>query len=155
MSLPETVRVKLSSEAAEYVALTPVVARDLPFIDLLELVVGAAGMDEVRVREFLKRGALVSGATRYRWAGWECGAAELAEALGRMPRPEPLREFAEAKCVRVVLTGRGSRLELRRETALQRRLFRRRNFWQSLMEAAGAPAYVTYHYRDRADHYHA
>ncbi|MBI5281771.1 MAG: hypothetical protein HY858_08835 [Candidatus Solibacter usitatus] len=155
MPLPDTIRVKLSSEAAEYAALTPVVTRDLPFAELLDQVVSAAGMDESRVREILKRGSLVSGATRFRWTGWESGAAEIGEALGRMPQPEPLREFVAAKCVRVMLTGRGSRLELGREAAAQRRIFRRRSFWQSLMEAAGAPAYVTYHYRDRADHYRA
>lgn len=155
MPLPETVRVKLSSEAAEYVALTPVVARDLPFTELLEHAICVAGMDESRVREILKRGSLVSGATRFRWTGWECGEAELAEALRRMPQPDPLREFVAAKCVRVMLTGRGSPLELRREAASQRRIFRRRSFWQSLMEEAGVPAYMTYHYRDRADHYRA
>ena len=36
MSLPDTVRVKLSSEAAEYVSITPVVVREMPVRELIE-----------------------------------------------------------------------------------------------------------------------
>jgi hypothetical protein len=153
MPLPEMLRVKLSSEAAEYVALTPVVVRELRLGELLEHIVSAAGLDAGRVRDILRRGTLVSGGTRFRWEGWEGDAGEIAAALARLPQPEPSRPFNAAKCVRAVLSGAPLRLEIRREAAEARRLFRRRNFWQSLMEAAGEPAYATYSYKDRADHY--
>src|SRR5579863_235688 len=71
MSLPETVRVKLSSEAAGYVSVTPVVVREMPTRDLVELMLGITGKDEARVRDLLLRGTLVSGASRFRWTGWE------------------------------------------------------------------------------------
>ena len=62
MSLPETVRVKLSSEAADYVSLTPVVVQELPLRELVEHMLGITGKDEARVRDLLLRGTLVSGA---------------------------------------------------------------------------------------------
>ena len=70
MSLPATVRVKLSSEAAGSISITRVVVQDLPVRDLVEHMLGITGKDEARVRELLLRGALVSGASRFRWSGW-------------------------------------------------------------------------------------
>lgn len=155
MPLPLDVRVKLSSEAAESVALTPVVVREMPFGELLEQIAGATGAEPARVREILKRGSLVSGATRFRWQGWECGEEELEQAIGALPQPEPWRPFAAERCERVILIAGAARIEISRAAAEQRRLFRRRSFWQCLMAEAAAPAYVTYHYKDRADHYRA
>src|SRR5438874_1143259 len=71
MALPDKVRVKLSSEAAEGISITPVVAREMPLRELVEYMLGVTGKDEGRVRELLLRGTLVSGASRFRWAGWE------------------------------------------------------------------------------------
>jgi len=153
MPLPERVQVKLSSEAAEYVALTPVVVRELPLIELLEHAVSAAGPDAARVRDILKRGSLVSGASRFRWAGWECDAAELEAALRALPGPEPSRVFVGEQCVKVVLSGPGTRIEIAREAAAQKRLFSRSSFWQHLLHGAAAPAYGGYLYKDRADRY--
>ena len=70
MALPQTVRVKLSSEAAGAITLTPVVAQELAVRDLIEHVLGLAGKDEARIREILLRGTLVSGASRFRWEGF-------------------------------------------------------------------------------------
>ena len=56
MALPPTVRVKLSSEAAESIALTPVVVQELPMRELVEHMLGVAGKDEARIREMLLRG---------------------------------------------------------------------------------------------------
>ena len=36
MPLPDTIRVKLSSEAAEYVSITPVVVQEMPVRDLVD-----------------------------------------------------------------------------------------------------------------------
>lgn len=153
MPLPGAVRVKLSSEAAEFVALTAVVVREMPFSELLEHVVSATGPEATRARGILKRGSLVSGATRFRWQGLECEVAELDAAIAALPQPEPGRPFAEERCQRVILIASTIRIEIGREAAEQRRLFKRSSFWQSLMEEAASPAYVAYLYKDHADHY--
>lgn len=144
---------KLSSEAAEFVALTAVVVREMPFSELLEHVVSATGPEATRARGILKRGSLVSGATRFRWQGLECEVAELDAAIAALPQPEPGRPFAEERCQRVILIASTIRIEIGREAAEQRRLFKRSSFWQSLMEEAASPAYVAYLYKDHADHY--
>ena len=56
MSLPGTVRVKLSSEEAGAVSVTPVVVREMPLGDLVELMLDLAGKDAARIRELLLRG---------------------------------------------------------------------------------------------------
>ena len=71
MPLPTSVRVKLSSEVAESISITPVVVRDIPIRELIEHMIGITGKDEARLHDLLLRGTLVSGASRFRWAGWE------------------------------------------------------------------------------------
>ena len=56
MGLPQTIRVKLSSEAAEAISVTPVVVQEFALRDLIELMLGMAGKDEARIRELLLRG---------------------------------------------------------------------------------------------------
>lgn len=153
MPLPEQVRVKLSSEAAEFVALTPVVARDMPLSELVEHILSATGPDAARVCGLLKRGSLVSGATRFRWAGWECDEGEMSEMIVAMPGPEPQRPIRLEDCVRVVLSGQAGRIEIAREHAQETRLLKRRSFWQSLVEAVSSPVYAGYLYKERCDHY--
>ena len=53
----------------------------------------------------------------------------------------------------MILIASATRIEIGREAAEQRRLFKQRCFWQHLMEEAVSPEYVAYLYRDRADHY--
>jgi hypothetical protein len=94
MSLPATVRVKLSSEAAEGISITRVVVQDLPLRDLVEHMLGITGKNEARVRELLLRGTLVSGASRFRWTGWEADLDGLRELLATFPGDDPARPFA-------------------------------------------------------------
>src|ERR1700692_2849846 len=61
MPLPTTVRVKLSSEVAESISITPVVLRDIPIRELIEHMIGITGKDESRLHDLLLRGTLVSG----------------------------------------------------------------------------------------------
>src|SRR5215831_7373513 len=103
MELPQTIRVKLSSEAAESIALTPVVVQEMAVRDLIAHVLGVTGKDEARIRDLLLRGTLVSGASRFRWAGWEAEPAGLQELLATFPNPEPSRPFTADACVRVIL----------------------------------------------------
>lgn len=152
MPLPLQVRVKMSSEAAEYLTMTPVVQREIPFGELLEHIAAATGVDAARVADILKRGSIVSGATRYRWSAIETAVEELEGALLSLPGPEPERPFHANNCVLVMLHGPSARIEVSREAAERRRLFRRSSFWKALL-AEGTPAYETYALRERADVY--
>jgi hypothetical protein len=153
--LPQKIRVKLSSEAAGAISLTPVVSRELAIAELLEEVLAVTGKDEPRIREILRRGTLLSGASRFRWQGWEPDAESLLLALAGFPDPDPARPFSPAQCVRAVLRGGRQAVELPREAASRHGLLRRTAFWDVLMRllAAGPPHYSGYSYRDRADRY--
>ena len=159
MPLPDTVRVKLSSEAAEYISLTPVVVREMPVRELVEHMLGITGKDEARVRDLLLRGTLVSGASRFRWTGMETDPESVHALLGTFPDPQPARPFAGSRCVRVVLRTPRQPIGIPREIGasqgILRRLLGRPSFWDLLMDIAveGNPLYREYSYRDRADIY--
>ena len=155
MSLPATVRVKLSSEAAESIALTPVVVQELPVRDLIEHMLGITGKDEPRICELLRRGTLVSGASRFRWAGWEAEVDGVRQVLATFPDPDPSRSFEAGRCLRAILRGGRQPLEIPREVGERTGWFQRSSFWYLLMEVAGAAAatYGGYSYKDRADRY--
>jgi hypothetical protein len=153
--LPETIRVKISSEAAEFISITPVVVRDMLTRELIEAMLGVAGKNPARVGEFLRKGSLVAGASRYRWDGWDADPAAIELVLATFPDPDPGRRFTPALCLRAVLRGLKTRIDIPREVGSERRLFRKRSFWDELMELAEAsmPRYAGYSYRERADHY--
>jgi len=155
MSLPATVRVKLSSEAAEGISITRVVVQDLPLRDLVEHMLGITGKNEARVRELLLRGTLVSGASRFRWTGWEAEPDGLRELLATFPGDDPARPFASERCVRAVLRGGRQAIEIPREAGARKPLLRKASFWDLLMDlaAAGEIRYLHYSYKDRADCY--
>ena len=154
MALPRTVRVKLSSEAAGSISITPVVAQELPVSELVEHALGIVGKDDRRIREILLRGSLVTGATRFRWSGWDADPDAIHELLAAFPDPDPARPFSAERCVRAVLRGEVRSIEIPREAAEGGRLFRRATFWDALMElAASGAAYAGYSYRERADRY--
>ena len=155
MSLPATVRVKLSSEAAEGISITSVVSQDLPLRDLVEYMLGITGKNEGRVRELLLRGTLVSGASRFRWAGWDADLDSLRELLSTFPSDDPARVFAAARCIRAGLRGGRQPIHIPREAAARKPLLRRESFWDMLMDlaAAGEIQYLHYSYKDRADCY--
>ena len=155
MALPQTVRVKLSSEVAGAISITPVVLQELPVRELVEHLLGVAGKDESRIREILRRGTLIVGASRFRWAGWEADVASLRELLATFPDADPARPFTAANCIRATLRGGRHAIEIPREAAARKSLFQRKTFWDLLMEVVGAsgPAYSGYSYRDRADRY--
>jgi len=155
MALPQTIRVKLSSEAAEGITITPVVVQELPVRELIEHMLGVAGKDEGRIRDLLLRGTLVSGASRFRWTGWEADVASLREMLGTFPDPDPARRFAAERCIRAVLRGGRQAIEIPRDAAAQKGWLRRASFWDLLMETAAGTElrYAGYSYRDRADRF--
>jgi hypothetical protein len=151
--------VKLSSEAAESISITPVVVQEMPVRELVEYMLGVTGKDAPRIRELLLRGSLVSGASRFRWTGWDAGLENLRELLATFPDPDPLRPFAAANCTRAILRGGRQPIEIAREAGARKGLFQRESFWDALMKViAGAtpvyaPVYAGYSYRERADRY--
>jgi len=159
MTLPDKIRVKLSSEAAEYVSITPVVVQEMPVRDLVEHMLGITGKDETRVRDLLLRGTLVSGASRFRWTGLEAQPESIRTLLDSFPDADPSRPFDATHCTRVVLRGPRQPVGIPREIGTTRgiwaRIVRRKTLWDLLMEilSAGKPRYGGYSYRDRADVY--
>ena len=157
MALPDTIRVKLSSEAAESISITPVVVQEIPIRELVEHMLGVTGKDTPRLHELLLRGTLVSGASRFRWAGWDADRVDIEALLATFPDRDPLRPFAPELCIRATLRGAGRRIEIPREIGVRKPLFRRASFWDTLMGVASSSGarYVDYSYRERADHYTA
>ncbi|MFN3324637.1 MAG: hypothetical protein ACK5AZ_14160 [Bryobacteraceae bacterium] len=155
MPLPEQIRVKLSTEAVGTIAITPVVVRDMPSAELVELMLAPLGKDARRIAELLHRGSLVSGATRFRWEGIEAEPPELDALLAAFPDPEPSRAFQSDACTLAILQAPATRIEVSREVASRKGLLRRRSYWDLLMSAAAsaAPQYAGYSYRERADVY--
>jgi hypothetical protein len=155
MGLPQTVRVKLSSETVEAISITPVVVQEIPVRELIEHMLGVTGKDEPRIREILLRGTLVSGASRFRWAGWQAEAQAIQELLATFPDPDPARRFAAEHCVRAILRGGRQAIEIPREAGSRKGVFQRETFWDVLMAVVGGgpSAYAGYSYRERADRY--
>jgi hypothetical protein len=155
MALPPSVRVKLSSEAAESISITPVVVREMPVRELVEYMLGVTGKDEGRIRELLLRGNLVSGASRFRWTGWDADLENLRELLATFPDPDPSRGFAATNCTRATLRGGRQAIEISREAGGRKGLFQRESFWDALMKVItrAAPVYTGYSYRERSDRY--
>lgn len=157
MPLAASIQVKISSEAAEAVALTPVVVRDMPLAELMEMLAAAAASNPERVRDLLKRGVVVSGASRFRWQPLDCTLEDVAAALELIPKPDPSLPFAPGRGVRVAVLAGSRRWNLTREAASRRRvlhqLLLRSSFWDRLVAALPTPTYVTYSIKDRADVY--
>ena len=155
MALPETIRVKISSEVAEFISITPVVVREMPARELIEAMLGVTGKDAARVREILRRGSLVEGASRFRWDALDADQPAIESVLATFPDPDPARPFTRGLCLRAVLKGPNTRIDIPRQAGSERRIFRKRSFWEVLMEfaEAAAPRYLGYSYRERADHY--
>lgn len=156
MSLPALVRVKLSSEAAGMIAITPVVIQEMALSDLLEHVLATTGGKHLeRIGETLRRGTLVSGASRLRWEGFDAEIETLSALLEQFPDSDPARPFRAEGCRGILFLGVAARLEMPRAAAEQRRLLRRRSFWDEVMEAVPSPVYESYSYREKADVYGA
>ena len=144
--------VKISSEEAGSIALTPVVVRDMQVRELVELMLGVTGKDPQRIGELLKRGTFVSGASRFRWIGIEM---DVSGILTSFPDPDPSRQFVPGNCAHAILRGGPMRIELPREAAQKKRLFQNGCFWDFLLAALPSPRYLDYSFKERADTYRA
>jgi hypothetical protein len=145
-------KVKISSEEAGSIALTPVVVRDMPERELVGIMLGVTGKDAGRIRELLRRGTFVSGASRFRWEGVELDVDAL---LKTFPDADPSLPFDGARCVRATLRGRSSQIELPCEAGRKKRLFQSGNFWDLLLATLPAPQYLRYSYKEHDDVYRA
>jgi hypothetical protein len=127
----------------------------MPVRELVEFMLAITGKDEDRIRELLRCGTLVSGASRFRWEGWEADAGALRSLLQTFPDADPQRPFRASGCRQAVFRGSGRLIELTKEIGARRRLLRRRSFWDVLMAVAeeATPAYLDYSYRQQADRY--
>ena len=152
MSAHQKIRVKLVSEAAEYVTVSHVVQRDFTLHELVELILPVVGTDASRIRQMMRVGTISTGDYRYRWEGVEVGAEELNAILETLPRAEPQRPF-EPERVIVVRFRRGQEtLDLPRESAARKALFAKQSFWEGLLGLASKGLrYADYSHADKAD----
>jgi hypothetical protein len=153
MSLPQTIRVKISSENVDSIGLSPVVSQDMRIDELLLYMLGLTGKDAARIRELLARGSLVSGASRFRWTGFDVMESEIAAYLHSYPDSDPSIPFDPALCFRMHVHVGSKHVAVDREAGEKRRMFRRRSFWDEAIRLVSSPEYSTYSYRDQADIY--
>ena len=150
----QKIRVKLVSEAAEYVSVTHVVQRDFTLYELVELMLPVLGADAGRIQQMIRVGTVSTGEYRYRWEGLEIAAEELETILEAVPRAEPSRPFDPERCYLVRFRHGLETLDLPRESASRKALFARQSFWEALLGlAAGGVRYADYSHADKADRY--
>jgi len=155
MDARDIVTVKISSEAAEYLSISEVVVQQISLAELLETILAVTGKNAERVRETLHRGVLVSGASRFRWQGWDEEHDSIRRLLENFPDSEASRAFRYEHCLRTVLVGPRCRIEIPREAGQARSWLRRRSYWDALMEVASTlqPRYIEYSHHAKADCY--
>lgn len=155
MAVPEKVQVRVMSDAAGFIDMTRVAHREVPFAEVLDMLVAVAGLDPPRIVTLLKSGTAVINAYRYRWPPLVMDAAEIAPLLERFPRPQPERPFDVERCLQAKIRAGVETILLPRESAARPRPGKKENFWDALMAVAKqhGPSYDTYSYRDGADLY--
>lgn len=159
MPLPETIPVRYTDEEAGYVTVRPVMRQTFRLDELLDMILSVTGKDAARVRQILHSGTIVYHFFRYSWAGFDADGPDLAAELAKFPDADPARPFAPDLCELAILESGGPNprhiLELRRADGSRRRIFRRKSFWQRLLEIAvnGNTVYLAYSYGRHADIY--
>lgn len=159
MPLPETISVRYTEEEAGYVTVRPLVRQTFSMEELLDMILSVAGKDSTRVQQLLHSGTVVYHFYRYTWTGFDVDESDLAAALAKFPDADPTRIFSPTQCINAVFDGPGVNprhlLDLAKDAAAGKRIFRRLSFWQRLMEIASEenPVYEKYSYSRRADLY--
>jgi hypothetical protein len=157
--LPETISVRYTEEEAGYVTVRPLVRQTFSMDELLDMILSVAGKDLTRVQQLLHSGTVVYHFYRYTWTGFDADQAELAVALAKFPDSDPSRPFNPNLCTNAVFDGPGVNprhlLDLVKDAASRRRIFRGQSFWQRLMDIASEEnlVYEKYSYSRRADLY--
>ncbi len=159
MPLPETISVRYTEEEAGYITVRPLVRQMFRMDELLDMILSVAGKDALRVHQLLQSGTVVYHFFRYTWAGFDADEAALAAALAKFPDAEPSRPFAPGLCSNAIFDSAGTPprhlLDMDRDMASKRRIFRRQSFWDGLLEIACEEnlSYEKYSYGRRADLY--
>jgi hypothetical protein len=157
--LPETISVRYTEEEAGYVTVRPLVRQTFSMDELLDMILSVAGKELTRVQQLLHSGTVVYHFYRYTWTGFDADEAELAAALAKFPDADPSRLFMPNLCTNAVFDGPGVNprhlLDLVKDSASRRRIFRRESFWQRLMDIASEEnlMYEKYSYSRHADLY--
>ena len=159
MPLPETIPVKYTEEEAEYLSLRPVVRQTFGIRELVDMVLGVTGKDVRRIQQILRSGTVAYHSYRYWWTGFEAEGSDLHAILSGFPDRDPARRFDMDDCLAVMFESGGHpprhSVEIRRDAASRKRLFRLRSFWDRIaaLARAHAPVYLDYSYQRRADLY--
>lgn len=126
---------------------------DVPLDHLAARILGVCGKDTARVAGILRRGALVSGDTRYRWQPLRPSDGDVAALLERFPDHDPDLELDASLCFRMVFRGPRGEFGITREAGLQRRFLRRKAFWDEAVAliATLSPRCQRHSYSDAAD----
>ena len=151
-TLPSKIRVKLLSEAAEYVSVSHVLQRDFSLPELIEVMLPVLGKDTSRVRRILQAGTLSTGEYRYRWEALEIPEEDLEHILQEFPGSDPARVFQPENCFLVRFRRGQETLALPQENAVRKRLFARRSFWEGLLGLVKKGLrYSDYSHAEKAD----
>jgi hypothetical protein len=151
--------VKYSEDTAQFADLRPVRRQPMTLHELVGLVLISTGKHRERLRERLAKGTCAYNIYRYWWEGFAVDPPTLETVLAAFPDPDPARPFDPALCLWARFfddqqpTPHETLIE--KEEAGRRRWFRRRSFWDSLMEFSQnrQPIYQDYSYYHRADLY--
>ena len=150
----QKIRVKLVSEAAEYVSVTHVVQRDFTLHELVEVMVIVVGTDAARIRQMMRIGTVSTGEYRYRWEGLEVTGDELEAILNDLPRDEPSRTFDPKQCFLVRFRRGQETLDLPSDAAHRKPLFGKQSFWDGLLQlGAAGMRYTDYSHAEKADRF--
>jgi hypothetical protein len=159
VGLPETIAVQHTEESAGYLAMTPVVKQTFKLGELVDMVVSVVGKSAEQVEHVLLAGAASYNGYHYKSEGFPASPAELAGLLATFPDDDPSRVFqASAANAGILEIGGGTEtvlVEIPRESASARRLFRRRSAWEVLLAFAKEfpPRYEKYDYARRGDRF--
>ena len=105
--------------------------------ELAGKIIGVCGKNGPRLATILSRGSLVSGETRYRWSPVEASPDEIEAILEQFPDYDPQLAFDGTRCVRMVFRDNRGEFEITRDAGSQKRIFRRKGFWDDALAALG------------------
>jgi hypothetical protein len=154
LSKDSLVQVRVSSEDAGGISLTPVQHREVPVAELVTWIVSVTGKDAPRIEEILKRGSLVVGLSRMRWESADAAAC-LPAILDTLPDDCPERLLDERKVREIVVSAGTRQITIPGGVARARRWFRSESFLERWLSSAALPkpVYERYDYREQADRF--
>lgn len=156
LSKDSVVRVRVSSEDAGAISLSPVQHRETPLVELVTWIVSVTGKDAPRIEEILKRGSFVLGLSRMRWEA-ATDAACLSEILDMLPGDWPERPLDAGKIREVVISAGVRNVVIPGDVARAKRWFRTESFLGRWLSSGvlPRPLYERYDYREQADRFRA